>query len=232
MSTNEGTVREKIVQVGDVTTTIGMEQLYQGLRRYCHFLAQNQWDGDDLVQEAMSKAVKHYPSTEITPSLLNKIAYHQWIDLIRKRKREVIGIDQEIASVETESAVEGLMDTVTSLINQLTAKQAVIFTLKEGFRFQIKEIADLLDSSEMAIKSSLFRARQTLARESKIQPVKPNFDENEKSLLYDLIYQSLQADDPQVLINNLKAIPLLLEVPVLKRPTPTQTPLNVYSMAA
>jgi RNA polymerase sigma factor (sigma-70 family) len=232
MSTNEGTVREKIVQVGDVTTTIGIEQLYQGLRRYCHFLAQNQWDGDDLVQEAMSKAVKHYPSTEITPSLLNKIAYHQWIDLIRKRKREVIGVDHEIASVETESAVERLMDTVNSLINQLTAKQAVIFTLKEGFRFQIKEIADLLDSSEMAIKSSLFRARQTLARESKIQPVKPNIEENEKSLLYDLIYQSLQTDDPQVLINNLKAFPLLLEVPVLKRPTPTQTPLNVYSMAA
>jgi RNA polymerase sigma factor (sigma-70 family) len=232
MSSNEGTVEEKIVLVGDATNTSGIEQLYQGLRRYCHFLAQNQWDGDDLVQEAMSKAVKHYPNTEITPSLLNKIAYHQWIDLIRKRKREVIGIDQEIASVETESAVERLMDTVNSLVDQLTAKQAVIFTLKEGFRFQIKEIADLLDSSEMAIKSSIFRTRQTLARESKIQPVKPNIEENEKSLLYDLIYHSLQADDPQVLINNLKEIPLLLEVPVLKRTTPTQTPLNVYSMAA
>ncbi|MBY0097960.1 sigma-70 family RNA polymerase sigma factor [Mesobacillus maritimus] len=232
MSTNEGTVNEKIVQVMDATTTSELEQLYRGLRRYCHFLAQNQWDGDDLVQEAMTKAIKHYSNTEITPSLLNKIAYHKWIDLIRKRKREVIGIEQEIASMETETAVEGLMDSVNSLINQLTAKQAVIFTLKEGFRFQLKEIADLLDSSEMAIKSTLFRARQTLARESKMQPVKPISEENEQILLYELIYRSLQTDDPQVLIDNLKDIPSLLEVPVQKKPTPTQTPLNFYSMAA
>src|SRR5690606_5607629 len=144
----------------------------------------------------------------------------------------IIGIDQEIESMETESAVERLMDTVNSLINQLTAKQAVVFTLKEGFRFQLKEIADLLDSSEMAIKSTLFRARQTLARDSR-QHVKPTSEENEQTLLYDLIYRSLQTDDPQVLIDNLNDIPSLLEVPVQKKPTPkTQTPLNVYSMAA
>jgi RNA polymerase sigma factor (sigma-70 family) len=232
MSTNEGTVEGKFVQVGDATRPFKIEQLYQGLRRYCHFLAQNQWDGDDLVQEAMSKAVKHYPQTEITPSLLNKIAYHQWIDMVRKRNREVIGIDQEIVSIETESAIEELMDTVNSLIDHLTTKQAVIFTLKEGFRFQIKEIADLLDCSETAIKSTLFRARHTLARKSKMHSVKPITEENEQILLYDLLYQSLKADDPKVLIDYLKEIPSLVEVPVLKKPTPTQTPLNVYSMAA
>ncbi|MGM0904690.1 MAG: sigma-70 family RNA polymerase sigma factor [Bacillota bacterium] len=230
MSTHEGIIKE--VQAGDADHSFKIGKLYQGLRRYCHFLAQNSWDGDDLVQEAILKAAKSYPQTELTPALLNKIAYHQWIDTVRKRKREIVGIEQEIVDTETKSDVDRLIDTVNSLMDQLTVKQAVIFTLKEGFRFQIKEIADLLDSSEVAIKSSLFRARQTLARESKMQPVKPISEKNDQRLLYELLYQSFQADDPQILIENLKQIPSLVEVPVLKKPKPSQTTLNVYSMAA
>jgi RNA polymerase sigma factor (sigma-70 family) len=232
MSTNEGIVKEKNVQLGDAACSLKIGQLYQGLRRYCHFLTQNQWDGEDLVQEAISKAVKHYPQMEVTPALLNKIAYHQWIDMVRKRKREVVGINQEVVEIITESDVDSLMYTVKTLVDQLTAKQAIIFTLKEGFRFHLKEIADLFDSSETAIKSTLFRARQTLARENNRRTVKPITEENEQSLLYDLLYQSLQADDPQVLIDNLKEIPSILEIPVLTKPKPSRTPLNVYSMAA
>lgn len=228
MSTNEGTVNK--VQEGDAVCSLRIGQMYQGLSRYCHFLAQNPWDGDDLVQEAISKAIKRYAQTDLTPALLNKIAYHQWIDTVRKRKREIVGLDQDIIDCETDARVERMMDTVKTLMECLTAKQAVIFTLKEGFRFQIKEMADLLNISEVAVKSTLYRARQTLARE--IHSVKPVSEENEQSLLYELLYHSLQADDPQVLIDRMKEIPSLVAVPVLTKPKTTQPPLNVYCMAA
>lgn len=43
MSTNEGTVNK--VQEGDAVCSLRIGQMYQGLSRYCHFLAQNPWDG-------------------------------------------------------------------------------------------------------------------------------------------------------------------------------------------
>lgn len=62
-------------------------EYYPKLQRYCHFLAQNQWDGDDIAQETILKALKHYTLDEkMSSALLNKMAYNHWIDQIRKRK--------------------------------------------------------------------------------------------------------------------------------------------------
>src|SRR3954467_15551670 len=60
---------------------------YPKLRRYCHFLARNEWDGDDIAQETYIKALKYCSHPQkMTDALLNKIAYNHWIDLLRKRK--------------------------------------------------------------------------------------------------------------------------------------------------
>ncbi|RFU63506.1 sigma factor [Peribacillus glennii] len=32
---------------------------YPALQRYCRFLARNEWDGDDIAQEAILKAIRH-----------------------------------------------------------------------------------------------------------------------------------------------------------------------------
>ncbi|WP_225049478.1 sigma factor [Priestia megaterium] len=62
---------------------------YPKLQQYCRFLTQNAWDGDDIAQETYLKA-QRYKGEEhnLSSALLNKIAYHHWIDLLRKRKRE------------------------------------------------------------------------------------------------------------------------------------------------
>ncbi|MCM3585727.1 RNA polymerase subunit sigma [Mesobacillus maritimus] len=229
MTANKGIVSIKPTQEEDQQDDPRLGELYEGLRRYCHFLAQNSWDAEDLVQESISKAVRYYQTAELTPALVNKIAYHQWIDTIRKRKRETVGIDKEIVDHDFETHVERTMETVKTLLDHLTAKQAVIITLKEGFRYQIKEIADLLETTETAVKSALHRARHTMVRGDGRQSEK---DATEQSLLYDVIYRSLRADDPQVLIERLKEIPMLVNVPMLKKRQPIRTPLNVCCMAA
>jgi DNA-directed RNA polymerase specialized sigma24 family protein len=62
-------------------------EYYPKLQRYCRFLAQDIWDGDDIAQETFLKALKYNPyQQKMSSALLNKIAYHHWIDLTRKRK--------------------------------------------------------------------------------------------------------------------------------------------------
>ena len=207
-------------------------KLYPALRRYCHFLAKNNWDADDLVQQSFLKAMLHYQSSDVNPALLNKIAYHQWIDTIRKRKQEIVGILEEDAGKVDAVDSDRLIDTVKLLLRNLTPKQAIVFLLKEAFSYQAKEIADLLDTSEMAVKSLIHRTRKRLEKETNLQSIESFWCEEERELLGNLIHQSLQAEDPTVLIDYLTEIPSLAEVPKLTKQTHSSSPLNLYCMAA
>lgn len=206
-------------------------QLYPGLLRYCRFLAKNKWDADDLVQDSVLKAIQHYHSSEVSPALLNKIAYHQWIDTIRKRNRELVGIIEEPLSMADLINTDELLDTVKLLVNNLTPKQAIIFLLKESFRYQAKEIAELLDTSEMAVKALIHRTRKRLDNES-MHSVDSYWCEEEREMLGNLIYQSLQSEDPSILIEYVSDIPSLANVPKLAEKSYSSSSLVLYCIAA
>ncbi|MFD2443858.1 sigma-70 family RNA polymerase sigma factor [Bacillus sp. CGMCC 1.16607] len=209
-----------------------VEELYPGLKRYCRFLSKNKWDGEDLAQEAILKATQVYEPSVICSALLNKIAYHQWIDMIRKREQEVVGIGFEVPEDHSKKKSNHVLDTVMHLIDQLTPKQAVIFLLKEAFRYQAKEIAKLLNTTEMAVKSSLHRAKARINNKETIHTVDTFWGEKEKDLLIELLYQSLQEEDPSVLIDRIGDIPSLVEVPMPNTRKHSASPLNSYCMAA
>ncbi|WP_449621139.1 sigma-70 family RNA polymerase sigma factor [Robertmurraya sp. Marseille-Q9965] len=198
-----------------------LEKFYHGLQQYCRFIARNQWDGDDLAQESFLRAVQRYPESDISPALLKKIAYHYWIDTLRKKKDECNGMPFEMLSVEKQISPEEVMSTVQKLM-KLTPKQAVTFLLKEGFSFRSKEIAELLNTTEMAVKATLHRARRRLDNDDSFSMEDTWTEEGDHQLLSHLMYQSLQEEDPKVLIDRLSEI-------FSKTPG---TPLNMYSMAA
>ncbi|PLR99952.1 RNA polymerase subunit sigma [Bacillus sp. T33-2] len=207
-------------------------EFYPGLQRYCRFIAQNKWDGDDLAQEAMLKALQHYKNDHsmVSSALLNKIAYHNWIDTLRKRKREVSGLQPE--AIENEPASpDGLIDTVNLLMNQLTPKQAVVLMLKEAFHYQAREIADLLKTRETAVKSILHRAKKRLSREDAISAT-PFWDQTDRDTLFDLLYKTLQTEDPKELINRVPEIPSLAGAPKLVGAMHSSSPLSSFCMAA
>ncbi|WP_102262434.1 sigma-70 family RNA polymerase sigma factor [Mesobacillus jeotgali] len=212
------------VEVADDTGVMGH---YQSLQRYCRFLTQNSWDGDDLLQEVTVKAIRHYEPYNISSALLKKMAYHQWIDTVRKRSREITGITEDHTSL-TQGNV---MDTVEMLLAKLTPKQAVILVLKEAFRFQSREIAELMGSTEMAVKAALHRARKRFDREANLRDVAHDLSKDEEEQLSDLLCESLQSEDPTVLLENLS------EIPALAASSPemslhSRSPLSIYKMAA
>ncbi|WP_180955714.1 MULTISPECIES: sigma factor-like helix-turn-helix DNA-binding protein [Bacillus] len=210
--------------------------LYPGLQKYCRFLAQNKWDGDDIAQATILKAIQHYQHKPvISAALLNKMAYNLWIDTVRKRKKEMIDASPELSIRELHS---GLMETTELLMQQFTPKQAIIFTLKEAFQYQVKEIADILSVSEMAVKSSLFRAKQRLTND-KFYEVATFWEDGEQKQISELIYESLHEQDPAVLIRAIPSIRSLVnEAPVQMRARKRKiakqahSPFSTFCMAA
>ncbi|CAM3716152.1 sigma-70 family RNA polymerase sigma factor [Mesobacillus thioparans] len=202
---------------------------YQSLQRYCRFLTQSSWDGDDLSQEVTMKAIHNYEPSQISGALLKKMAYHQWVDTIRKHSREVAGIPENLGS----STQGNVIDTVEMLLSKLTPKQAVILVLKEAFRFQSREIAELIGSTEMAVKAALHRARKRLDKDSSLRELDQNLSDDEENLLSDLLCESLQSEDPSVLLENIQEIPALAaSVPEMSLHSPSRSPLFTFKMAA
>ncbi|MCS0671787.1 sigma-70 family RNA polymerase sigma factor [Cytobacillus firmus] len=201
--------------------------IYPSLQRYSRFLAQNRWDGDDLAHEAIIRAYKSYSPEQINQALLKKIVYNCWIDTLRNRKREKL---QEAPEREMKEISPDGGEAIPHLLNRLTLKQAVVFTLKEGFQYQTKEIADILRTTEFAVKSSLNRARKQLKHPVEDE-TEDSFANDEEETLFHLLQQSVAAEDPSILI---KTIPFLrsLESHAQKSVLPVQSSSNTLCMAA
>jgi len=231
----------------NVHTEDRIEQLYPGLEQYCYFLSQNKWDGDDIAQESIVKAMMKYGHTqhEITPALLKKIAYHCWVDMLRKRKHEKLESNNEFIEAELSintARIENSIDIIQQIRKRLTPKQAVIFLLKEAFQYKAKEIAELLNTTEMAVKSVVSRTKRRLEKGNKSEgnlSVETFWCEEEQELLSDLFYQALHAQDPNELIKAIPSIHSLESEAVIpklavrtKHPHSTRSPSSHFCMAA
>ncbi|MEH7302173.1 sigma-70 family RNA polymerase sigma factor [Neobacillus drentensis] len=180
-------------------------EYYPKLQRYCHFLTQNKWDGEDVAQDTYLKALRYSNQPQkMTSALLNKMAYNHWIDLLRKRKKETMESDFDCASHAITNQLDGLNDSVELLLKKFTPKQAVIFLLKEAFQYQLKEIADILDVTEIAVKSNLHRAKKRLEKAIEKEQsfdLESFWDVEEQEQLSELFYEALKNQDPTILID-------------------------------
>jgi RNA polymerase sigma factor (sigma-70 family) len=202
-------------------------ECYPKLQRYCHFLAQNSWDGDDIAQETYLKALKYTPQQQkISSALLNKMAYHHWIDLLRKRKNESIEAEPAASEVINQ-LLDDLTASVELLLKQFTPKQAVIFLLKEAFQYQAKEIADIFETTEMAVKSILHRAKKRIGKDNEADVF---WNEEERELLFGLFYEALKNQDPTSLIQLIPTLKSVFEIPKLT--IKAQIPSSTLCMAA
>ncbi|WEG10885.1 sigma factor-like helix-turn-helix DNA-binding protein [Pullulanibacillus sp. KACC 23026] len=209
-----------------------LKEIYPKFRRYCQFLSQNNWDGEDLVQESLIKAWHAYKNQEALPcALLNRIAKNEWIDRVRKRCKESLdGIPEKPIDVTTQ--IDDRIDTVQTLIQSLTPNQAIMYALKEGFQFHASEIAELLSTTETAVKSTLFRAKQRLQRDQgegtpSVRDHYWTIEEQER--IQQLLNDAIKHHDPFILI---RALPINQ---TLIKPMPsrfTGTSFCTLSMAA
>ena len=148
----------------------------------CYRMLGERTEAEDATQEAFLRAylnMDRYDPARSFKTWILSIASNHCIDRLRKRRLIWLSLeeplppnvhlqsdepDPEDVTIHNErsQAIQGLMNTLST-----EYRAAVI--LRYWYDYSYAEIADILDTTESAIKSRLFRARQTLANQIESQ---------------------------------------------------------------
>ena len=182
--------------VSDAEPRAAFDRLLGALRpklhRYCARMTGSAVDGEDVVQEALVKAIEAFDRTGPIANpegWLFRIAHNTALDFLRRRSREAASLSDEetqmivdpiIVSDERQGAAASLR---TFMRLPVTQRSTVI--LMDVLGYSLQEIGGVVDLSLPAIKAALHRGRtrlRELAREPDDLPV-PVLPEPERSLL-------------------------------------------------
>ena len=151
------------------------------LHRYCARMTGSVIDGEDVVQDALMKAVKAYPKTEPIEDVegwLFRIAHNAALDFLRRRARHDAahsGEDPDMI-VDPTSSPEDRQIAAASLrtFMRLPAAQRSTVILKDVLGYSLEEIGRVMAISMPALKAHLHRGRgrlRDLAREPADVPI-------------------------------------------------------------
>jgi RNA polymerase sigma-70 factor (ECF subfamily) len=167
-------------------------ELRPKLHRYCARMTGSVIDGEDVVQEAMMKAVNAFPKAGLIADLdgwLFRIAHNAALDFLRRRRRyEAIHSDEELEMIATlVSPVSERQAAAASLrtFMRLPVAQRSCVILMDVLGHSLDEISQVTGTSVPAVKAALNRGRNRL-REIAAEPedlTTPGLAEPERLLL-------------------------------------------------
>ena len=182
----ESTLIEKSIQ-GDVSS---FEKLIVQYNRYVYNIAYrmmgNEEDAKDMSQEALIKAYKaigHFKMESGFSTWLYRIVINTCKDELRKRKEQVLSLDEAIADnaslqdiISDDKAnpiliyeqVE-LKATLNDALNKLSDDNNSVVILKDLMGYSYEEIGEILQIPIGTVRSRLNRSRTSLKSILKIQ---------------------------------------------------------------
>ncbi len=162
------------------------------LHRYCARMTGSVIDGEDVLQDALIKAVEAFPAagTLHNPEgWLFRIAHNTALDFLRRRARQ-----EAIHSAEEVEMIADQLDVVTSrqiasaslrTFMRLPVAQRASVILMDVLGCSLQEVCDILDFSLPAVKAALHRGRtqlRALANEPDDAP-RPTLSEADRARL-------------------------------------------------
>jgi RNA polymerase sigma-70 factor, ECF subfamily len=167
-------------------------ELRPKLHRYCARMTGSVIDGEDVVQEAIVKAIEGFAESgpiDKSEAWLFRIAHNAALDYLRRRARqEAVRSDEEPDMiVDPTEAVSDRQVAAASLrtFMRLPVAQRSSVILMDVLGYSLDEISGILDSSIPAIKAALHRGRgrlREIAQEPEAVPL-PILAESERLLL-------------------------------------------------
>ena len=162
------------------------------LHRYCARMLGSAFDGEDVVQETMLKAMEAAPGAGAIANpdgWLFRIAHNAALDFLRRRGREETRhADEDLDMIAgTAKPVEDRQTVAASLrtFMRLPVSQRSSVILSDVLGHSLQEIGEIVGGSLPAAKAALQRGRdrlRTLAREDEDAPV-PVLAEPERARL-------------------------------------------------
>jgi RNA polymerase sigma-70 factor (ECF subfamily) len=167
-------------------------ELRPKLHRYCARMTGSVIDGEDVVQEALIKAVEALPamgSIAHPEGWLFRIAHNAALDFLRRRARADRGRSDEDPDmlVDPTNVADNREIAAASLhaFMRLPVPQRSCVILMDVLGYSLQEIGAVIDSSIPAVKAALNRGRtrlRELAQEPDDRPL-PVLTEPQRSLL-------------------------------------------------
>ncbi len=195
------------------------------LHRYCARMTGSVIDGEDVVQEALVKAIEAFPaagSIANPEGWLFRVAHNAALDFLRRRaRRDARSSDKDIDMiVDPVDTVDDRQIAATSLrtFMRIPAAQRSSVILMDVLGYSLEEIGGVMDASIPAVKAALHRGRarlRELAQEPEDLPL-PVLAEAERARLTTYIdrfnardfdaVRSMLADEVKLdLVNKLRA---------------------------
>jgi RNA polymerase sigma-70 factor, ECF subfamily len=135
-------------------------------------------EAEDAAQEAFLRAytnLHRYDTERPFKTWLLSITSNHCIDRLRKRRLTWLSLDEPLpphpALVSSEAGPEAsaiaheLSVHIQELLSTLSDEYRIVVVLRYWYDLSYTEIAQMLETTESAIKSRLFRARQALAKQ-------------------------------------------------------------------
>jgi RNA polymerase sigma-70 factor, ECF subfamily len=177
------------VNTGSVEARAAFDRLLGELRpklhRYCARMTGSVIDGEDVVQEAIVKAIAALPdagSIEHPEGWLFRIAHNAAFDFLRRRARQDATRSDEDPDmvVDPASTTDDRQIAAASLhtFMRLPVAQRSCVILMDVLGYSLQEIAEVIDSTIPAVKAALNRGRArlrelVLERDDRPVPVLP-----------------------------------------------------------
>lgn len=151
------------------------------LYRFALRLLRNRSDAEDLVQDVL---VKLYPRTsemaevrDLKPWLLRTV-YHQFVDVLRKRRRSAVTVSDmnALELVDPTQEPEHLLgqsrdaQRIRDAIAKLNRDQQLLVGLHLIDGYTLEEVADVLGVPLGTLKSRLHRTRGQLKKSLELEP--------------------------------------------------------------
>lgn len=141
---------------------------HEPFQRYCSALAYSKMDAEDLVQDVLISAYKHFEKIQKKDNLLHyliRAAKNRSISVWRKRKKETALMDKHTDRLSARGVSADTMYDIHLLyeaMNKLPDSQRDAIILFEISGFSMKEIAEIQNSKEGAVKTKVSRGRVKL----------------------------------------------------------------------
>lgn len=186
MSTPDPVVLEWVQAAveGDQDAFAELVYTYQeAVYNLCYRLLAERTEAEDAAQEAFLRAylnLQRYDPSRSFKTWVLTIASNHCIDRLRRRRLKWLSIDDDASpglqlhseepEPEEASISKQQSEALQALLGELNPEYRAAVVLRYWYDYSYTEIADILDTTESAIKSRLFRARQILAEKMNPKP--------------------------------------------------------------
>lgn len=166
-SLDQSACENGLEQTGKIADFSMLVQRYEReLRQFCRSLTGSTWEGDDLAQDTWLKvwSAASSKADTLTRAYLYRTARNAWIDRNRKKELPIQNASPNDLLSSGESDSLKLWAALELLVSELVPNQRTVLLLVDVLLYTAGEAAELMQTTEGAVKAALHRGRAKLAR--------------------------------------------------------------------